>query len=418
MNIKYLFDKGTVIADKYQIIRFLETGSLGDDIYLCHHVDDAKRLFTIRLLPTSIARDQEMLERFIQEVKINKLLAHPNILPAVDIGKYKQMPFLVTGYIESESLKFYLANNGKLNNHQTLAIIIPLIQALKYAWDSQKIIHRNIKPESILIASPEFPLLQDFGLSKMIKNESASMDLTMMDVTIGNADYMSPEQATGSRNLDFRSDMYCLGLVAYEMLTNKHPLGRLSQIAMMMAQVNRDPQPIKQIEPTVNDKLAHIITKMLAKKADERYSSWDELLEQCMDVRTILGRSKRNSTPSPTVISLVSEKTTEQVEAPKQLKHDKATAASTAESTADTISDAEAKSKSDVQPQYATIIAYHRIISGAVIIFASLMGLFVSNYFFYLVLVIGLGIFQAGFTKWCLLEKIIGYFIQRKHNDI
>ncbi len=392
MNIKRLLAKDSLIASKYQIVEFIETGSLGDDIYLCRLTTNTDKMFTVRLLPENVCRDQEMLERFTQEAQINIAMQHHNILPAVEFGNFNDSPFLVTGYIESENLKIYQAQQGRLSSSQVLAIIIPLINALSYAWNEHKIIHRNIKPESILIASPDFPIIHDFGLSKSVDNSADSMDLTMMDITIGNADYMSPEQATGSRDLDFRSDMYCLGLVAYEMLTRQHPFGNLPQIAMMMAQVNRIPKPVIQLNHAVDKKLSDIIAKILEKKVEDRYNSWDDLLD-ALNSYNNLQRPAVSLKTKPTRTKPKEEQLTCKVDEEPSVDLPKSSCCSVAEKW--------------------SVADYGKATNGICIIIVTILMLTVSRMFYYLLFFIGLNLYQASFTKFCLIEKLISKLISK-----
>jgi serine/threonine-protein kinase len=277
MEIRRTFGAGTIIAEKFKIVKLLGEGSLGDDIYLCKQIDLVRDV-TLRVLPPSVSSEREMLQRFIQEAKLNASLQHPNILPAYETGEFDGRYYLVNAYSSGEILQDLIKRRGQLDEKETIELVIPLADALGYAWDTQKIIHRNIKPETILINEQGRPLLQDFGMAKSFQPQQGGAELTMMNVTIGNPDYMSPEQVRGERDLDCRSDMYCMGLVMYEMLTGRHPFGDRTQFALMEAHLKEVPKTVREINHTIREGCSGIVERLLAKKRDDRYPSWADLI--------------------------------------------------------------------------------------------------------------------------------------------
>jgi serine/threonine-protein kinase len=205
-------------------------------------------------------------------------------LPAYETGDFEGRYYFVTGYIKGVTLQEFLKQRGKLEEKEVLNMVIPIADALKYAWDSQKIIHRNIKPETILIADGDKPILEDFGMAKSFSNNN-SAELTMMNVTIGNPDYMSPEQVRGERDLDYRCDMYCLGLVLYEMLAGQHPFAHCkTQFQLMEAHIKETPKRVNEINMVVKEGCTSIIEKLLQKDKEQRYQDWDSLIRDMKNV--------------------------------------------------------------------------------------------------------------------------------------
>ncbi len=283
---------GHVIAGKYEILRKSGTGSLGDDVYVGTHLD-LKKDILIRILPASMTEDKRIAQRFIQGVNLTASLSHPNILPAYDAGEEDGSYFLVTGFEKGFFLKEYLEHRGRLDEKEALGIIIALADALDTAWEKKKIIHRNVCPDTILIARENSPMLTDFGMARQL----ASMQgLTMTGFTVGNPQYMSPEQITADKELDFRADMYCLGLVFYEILAGHPAFKEKSQVALMAAQTTKQPPPLREENSHVSDTCVKIIGRMIEKDRNKRYISWEELIK---DLKSLLQGEKPKEKPAP-----------------------------------------------------------------------------------------------------------------------
>lgn len=285
-DVKLTFRPGSKIAEKYEIVKVIGEGSLGDDVYLGKQTD-LDRDVKIRVLPHDLAQDQEMLQRFIQETKLTAALQHPNILRAYETGEFNERYYLVTAAEKGTYLEEYLSLRGILQEKEAINLIIPLADALRYSWEENKIIHRNIKPDTIFIARGDQPILEDFGMAKSF--ESQNVELTMGGFTIGNPDYMSPEQVKGERDLDFRADMYCLGLVFYEMVTGEKTFDKPSAVALMQAHLSETPRPVNEINPRIHPSCAAVINKMLAKDKNERYESWSAVIR---DLKSVLADEK------------------------------------------------------------------------------------------------------------------------------
>ncbi len=269
------FDKGLMIDDKYEIDSKTGTGYLGDDIY--HAVDKSlDREVCIRVMPPEMMQDQEMEKRFIQGVELSASMDHPNILPAIKAGQAEGMYFFISKLEKGYRLDEYLDHREKLDEFEAVRLVADIAKALKYAWNEKKIIHRNICPETIFIARGDKPMVMDFGMAKSLESE---VELTMAGFTIGNPEYMSPEQAMGGE-VDFRSDIYCLGLLFYQLLSGRPPFRGDSPVELMESHLSETPPPLDSLVSGVSKKCIAVVDRMLAKKKEDRFESWDLLLTE------------------------------------------------------------------------------------------------------------------------------------------
>ncbi len=237
----------------------------------------------IRVLPQSMFDDEEMSARFMQGINLAKKLHHQNILSVLDAGLEKDIKYVVTNYEKGFFLNDYLEHRGVLDENEGVILVKSLCEALDYAWNEQQIIHRNVSPETILVAKHNVPMLTDFDLAKSLM---ADGKLTCAGYTIGEPTYMSPEQAKGE-DVDFRSDMYCLGLVFYQLLAGKPPFSNKSRMEILCAQVSDKHAPIQTKNKRITNACSAVLDKMLAKDVKDRYQSWKALID---DLDAILNR--------------------------------------------------------------------------------------------------------------------------------
>ena len=285
-----ILQPGTIIAGKFTVVEHMGTGSVGDEFYRCDQ-NDLNRQVQIKLIAKE-SDDDEMVQRFIQGVNLAASITHPNILPVYEAGEMDDKFYVATAWKETSKLRDILAQNGSFVEKEAIQIVLQLVDALNYAWSELSMIHRNITPDTILMTSDGKPLLEDFGMAK-VANTQQSANLTMTGFTIGNMEYMSPEQVRGERELDFHADMYCLGLVFYEMLTGVYPFNAKSQMDYMQAHINKKQTPVKDVNIKVRQGCSDIVDKMLAKDKNERFESWTALSESLKNV--LEGRSPDKS---------------------------------------------------------------------------------------------------------------------------
>ena len=284
------------IKGKYKVVEQRGNGTLGTAIYLGKDLEQNTDVI-IRILPPAILGDEEMSTRFMQGAELAKKLKHPNILKVLDAGVEKEIEYLVTNYEKGFFLNDYLEHRGRLDENESVRLIKALAQALEYAWNEQQIIHRNVCPDTILVAKGNVPLLTDFDLAKSLVTDNK---LTLEGFTIGDPRYMSPEQARGE-TVDFRSDIYCLGLVFYQVLAGNPPFEDKSRMDILRAQISEKHTSIQNRNKSVTDACSTVLDKMLAKDAKDRYNSWKEVID---DLEAIL-----NQEPPSTLQRVVAKPT-------------------------------------------------------------------------------------------------------------
>jgi Tol biopolymer transport system component/tRNA A-37 threonylcarbamoyl transferase component Bud32 len=209
---------------------------------------------------------ERMLKRFEREAKSLARLSHPNVVKVLDYGEHEGAPFIVMEFIPGGTLKDRLAGN-RLPWHESVRLMLPIAQALAYAHDAG-IIHRDIKPSNILITQSGEPMLSDFGIAKILADET-TVELTATGAGIGTPEYMAPEQGMG--HADARADIYALGIVLYQMITGHVPFRADTPMAIMLKK-NTEPLPrpsqfVRDLPPVVEN----MLIKSLARDPENRY---------------------------------------------------------------------------------------------------------------------------------------------------
>ena len=236
-------------------------------------VEVAVKVIRIEDLPPKIVN--RSLKRFEREAKSLARLDHANIVRVTDYGKYEGQPYLVMPYLSGGTLKTRL--RGKpIRPEEAADLLIPIADALAYAH-KQGMIHRDVKPSNILISAKGNAMLTDFGVAKIIDEES-TMDLTGTSATVGTPEYMAPEQAT-AKTVDHRADIYALGVVLYEMVTGRKPFQADTPMAVLIMHA-RDPLPRPStFVPKLSGKVEQILLKTLAKDPKNRYQKMGEFTD-------------------------------------------------------------------------------------------------------------------------------------------
>jgi len=262
----------------------------------------------IKILPRSKAQDREFLRRFEDEFRSTFELDHPNIVKALDIGEADGYHYFAMEYIDGADVYELLETRGRLEEADALSITIQVVQAMDYA-QGERLLHRDIKPDNILVDADGFAKLADFGLAKDYVFKDFRR-ITVDGSAIGTPMYISPEQARGGQEIDIRSDIYSLGATLYEMVTGKPPFEGETPAEVLMKHMNEEIISPRDIDRTLSDGLCQIIEKMMAKVRDDRYQTPKELLRDLMLVysgrlpaspKIPAGRSsvKRSVRPAP-----------------------------------------------------------------------------------------------------------------------
>jgi serine/threonine protein kinase/tetratricopeptide (TPR) repeat protein len=261
------------LADRYHVERELGEGGMAT-VYLAHDLRHNRKVALKVLRPEIAAALGE--QRFLREIQVTANLHHPHILPLYDSGSVDGALFYVMPLVQGESLRDRLAREKMLPVDETVRIVRQIAGALDFAH-RHGIIHRDIKPGNILLHDGE-ALLSDFGIA-IDPTEAVGDRLTETGLSIGTLQYMSPEQATGERDLDARSDVYALGAVTYEMLAGEPPITGASARAIIAKLVTERPTSLRVVRDVVPPSLDDAVMRALAKAPADRFSSAHEFAE-------------------------------------------------------------------------------------------------------------------------------------------
>ena len=266
--------EGKKTLGPYPLLEEIGKGSMGA-VYLSE-TPGTRIPVALKILPKKMAEDPEYLERFKREAKMTMALEHPNIVKGIDLDFDKGYHFMVLEYVDGPSLDKRLQKEKKLDYEEALFIARGIADALQHA-KREGVIHRDIKPDNILIASDGTPKLTDLGLS--LAKDSGDARLTMAGMAVGTPYYISPEQARGERNVDTRSDIYSLGATLYHLVTGQYPFNAKSSIHVMMAHVKEPLIPPRHIDPSLPPELDALICKMMEKAPEDRFQTPKKLVE-------------------------------------------------------------------------------------------------------------------------------------------
>lgn len=256
----------------YRLIQGVGRGGMAE-VYLAED-GRLQRQVAVKVLPTTLATDSAFRARFEREARAAARLQHPHILAVYDFGEEDGIPYLVMPFMNGGSLSQVIAKaRGPLPIAKVVQWATEIGEALKYAHD-QGIIHRDVKPGNMLLGSEEHLLLADFGIAKVL-NETTT--LTSTGSSIGSPEYMAPEQATGKA--DYRSDIYALGVVIFQILTGRLPFTAQTPVQAMMLHVKEAPPSPRALNPAISPQVEAVVLRALAKRPEQRYQSATDLTE-------------------------------------------------------------------------------------------------------------------------------------------
>jgi tetratricopeptide (TPR) repeat protein len=268
----------TQLSQRYGIVRELGHGGMAS-VFLAFDMKHHREL-ALKVLRPEVA-DAVGAERFLREIDTLAAMNHPHILPLHDSGQAGELLYFTMPFVEGESLRTRLERDGPLPVTEALRITLECADALAYAH-GHGILHRDVKPANILLSNGH-AVLADFGIARAVE-ESAQRPLTSAGIVLGTVGYMSPEQATGDRPVDARSDLYALGCVLYEMLTGEPPFAGRSRIAIIARQVAASPTAVSVLRPDVPPSVEQLVDRCLARTPADRFGSASELCEALIGV--------------------------------------------------------------------------------------------------------------------------------------
>ncbi|MBQ6527739.1 MAG: Stk1 family PASTA domain-containing Ser/Thr kinase [Clostridia bacterium] len=260
---------GKLLAGRYRLVEQVGVGGMA---IVYRAIDEnTGHYVAVKLLRPDLAHDADYVTRFQREAEAASKMTHHNIVNLTDVGMDGDNRFLVMEYVSGKTLKQIIQEKGKLSSRTATQITIRILSALQHAHENG-IIHRDIKPQNILVNTEGHVKVADFGIARIAN----SATLTKGDVVMGSVHYFSPEQASG-QPADERSDIYSVGVVLYEMLTGRVPFDGDNQVAIAMQHIHNRPVPIEQIAPEVPASLNAVCMKALAKNPIYRYQSAKEM---------------------------------------------------------------------------------------------------------------------------------------------
>ncbi len=285
---------GTTLNGRYRLEARIGTGGMSS-VYRA--IDETlERPVAIKLMNREIADDSDQLERFRREARAVAQLSHPHIVGVIDYGEDQGRPYIVLEYVEGETLKERIRRNGELDVSEAVAYAIEIARALGCAH-ARHIVHRDVKPQNVLIDEEGSAKVTDFGIARSLDDDGLTADGRVL----GTTDYVSPEQALGHA-VTGQSDLYSLGIVLFEMLTGGVPFRGENQVAVAMKHVREELPDVQSLRPEVSASLAAVIDRATAKDLHERYRSDEELIADLENVLALEAARSGSATGEATTV--------------------------------------------------------------------------------------------------------------------
>ena len=275
--------KGELVNDRYEIEKLIGEGGMAN-VYLAKDTI-LDRKVAVKVLRGDLAGDEKFVRRFQREALAASSLSHPNIVEIYDVGEDNGNFYIVMEYIDGKTLKQLIKKRGVLTLPETIDIMMQLLDALATAHDSY-IIHRDIKPQNIMIKDSGLVKITDFGIAMALN----SAQLTQTNSVMGSVHYLPPEQASG-KGSTIRSDIYSLGILMFEMLTGRVPFKGDSAVEIALKHMKEPLPKVREINPVVPQSVENIILKAAAKNPKNRYKDVRDMKD---DLKTCLDEDRQN----------------------------------------------------------------------------------------------------------------------------
>ena len=258
----------------YELLEKIGEGGMGA-VFKARQIS-MDRIVALKLLPDRLVADKEFTARFLREARVAAKLDHVNMVRGIDVGQDGDNYYFAMELVVGESVADVLRREGSMPEERVLRIATQVARALEHAW-GLKLIHRDIKPDNILLTKSDVAKVADLGLARSTDAESTVMTRTGM--AVGTPHYISPEQARGEKNIDIRTDLYSLGATLYHMVVGKTPFGGSTAAVIITQHLTESPTPAHLNNTAVSENTSRVIAKMMAKKAVDRYLDPTQLLE-------------------------------------------------------------------------------------------------------------------------------------------
>ena len=265
-----MLELGTMLSGRYEVLKRVGSGGMADVYMAKDH--KLNRNVAVKVLKSEYVEDEKFLKKFETEAQAVARLSHPNIVNIYDVGIEDGINYIVMELAEGITLKEYIRKKGYLSPKETVEISTQIASAISHAHKNH-IIHRDIKPQNILVSDTGIIKVTDFGIAKATSSNTVTSTATAM----GSVHYISPEQAKG-RFCDEKSDIYSLGITMYEMVTGHVPFEHENGVTIALMHLQNEITPPSQIRDGIPDSLEKIILKCTMKKPEERYQTADDLI--------------------------------------------------------------------------------------------------------------------------------------------
>src|SRR5215218_2160372 len=285
---------GTLIGHRFRLEERIGSGGMSS-VYRAFD-PTLERWVAIKLMHRDISSDPDQLERFRREARAVAQLNHPHVFTVIDAGEDEGAPYIVFEYVEGETLKDRIRRNGRLPVAEAVAYAIEIARALECAH-SHRLVHRDVKPQNVLIDPDGRAKVTDFGIARSLEAQG----LTAPGRVLGTTDYVSPEQALGHEVTE-QSDIYSLGVVLYEMLTGEVPFKADTQVAVAMKHV-REPLPdVQRRRPEISASLAAVVERSTSKETQNRYQDVGQMVHDLEEVLAIEAARTGQATGEATTV--------------------------------------------------------------------------------------------------------------------
>ena len=268
---------GKRLDGRYEIREIIGVGGMAVVYKAYDNIDD--RIVAVKILKDEFLTNEDFRRRFKNESKAIAVLSHPNIVKVYDVSFGDRLQYIVMEYIEGITLKEYIGQQGQLTWKETVYFLAQILRALQHAHD-KGIIHRDIKPQNILLLENGTIKVTDFGIARMARSETH----TMAGNAVGSVHYISPEQAKGETT-DNKADIYSVGVVLYEMLTGQLPFEGESAVSVALMQLQKEPRRPREIDANIPIGLEQITMRAMQKRPRDRYQSASEMLKDLDEFR-------------------------------------------------------------------------------------------------------------------------------------